>query len=67
LSVGKRPSRQEALLPLPPINELSGVVITSDGAIRVSITPTPEQWLALAGIGVLIAGSGLQPVAPSEK
>ena len=51
----KRLSRREAPLQILIINNALGVAISSVAAVAFWQMPTPGQWAALAGIGVLMA------------
>ncbi|MCK0150450.1 DMT family transporter [Marivita sp. S6314] len=53
----KRLTGREGPLQILLINNLIGVGIASLAAVWVWIVPTFEQWLALAGIGFLMAGA----------
>lgn len=53
----KRLSGREGPMQILLINNVIGVGIASSAAIWVWIAPTFEQWLALAGIGFLMAGA----------
>ncbi|MEQ9258405.1 MAG: DMT family transporter [Roseovarius sp.] len=53
----KRLSGREAPLQILFVNNLIGVCIASVAAWFVWVWPTPAQWAALAGIGVLMAGA----------
>lgn len=51
----KKLSRREAPLSILFINNSIGVVIASLAVLPVWVAPTPAQWGALAGLGVLMA------------
>ncbi|MDJ0823466.1 MAG: DMT family transporter [Paracoccaceae bacterium] len=53
----KRLTGREGAMQILLVNNIIGVVIASLAAVWVWITPTPAQWLALAGIGLLMASA----------
>lgn len=53
----KRLSGREGPMQILLVNNVIGVVIASAAAIWVWVAPTPQQWLALAGIGLLMAAA----------
>lgn len=53
----KRLTGREGPMQILLINNVIGVVISSVAAIWFWIAPTPEQWLALCGIGLLMAAA----------
>ncbi len=53
----KRLSGREAPVQILLINNAIGLTIAAVAAGFVWVWPTPEQWAALAGIGVLMAGA----------
>lgn len=53
----KRLTRLEAPLQILLVNNGIGLVIAAIAAVTVWTTPTGAQWLALAGIGVLMAAA----------
>ncbi|MFP7671921.1 DMT family transporter [Marivita sp. S0852] len=53
----KRLAGREGPMQILLVNNVIGVVISSVAAIAFWIAPTPEQWLALAGIGFLMAAA----------
>ena len=53
----KRLTGREGPMQILLVNNLIGVIISSAAAIWVWIAPTPEQWMALAGIGFLMAAA----------
>ncbi len=53
----KRLSNREAPVQILLINNAIGLCIASVAASFVWIWPTPAQWVALAGLGVLMAGA----------
>ena len=53
----KRLTGREGPLQILLINNVIGVGIASAAAIWVWIAPTPQQWIALAGIGFLMAAA----------
>ena len=57
LIVMKRLTGREGPMQILLINNLIGVCIASAAALWVWIAPTPAQWAALAGIGLLMASA----------
>jgi drug/metabolite transporter (DMT)-like permease len=57
LIVMKRLTGREGPMQILLINNLIGVCIASAAAFWVWIAPTPAQWAALAGIGLLMASA----------
>ncbi len=57
LIVIKRLTGSEGPLQILLVNNVIGVGIASAAAVWVWIAPTPQQWLALAGIGLLMASA----------
>lgn len=55
--VMKRLTGREGPLQILLINNVIGVGIASAAAVWVWIAPTPQQWMALAGIGLLMASA----------
>ena len=53
----KRLTGREGPMQILLVNNLIGVIISSAAAIWVWIAPTPAQWMALAGIGFLMAAA----------
>lgn len=53
----KRLTGREGPMQILLINNVIGVGIASAAAVWVWIAPTPQQWLALAGIGLLMASA----------
>jgi drug/metabolite transporter (DMT)-like permease len=53
----KRLTGREGPLQILLINNVIGVGIASAAAVWVWVAPTPQQWMALAGIGFLMAAA----------